>query len=364
MNKSKKKRIVWIVVSTMILLLASMSITEYIKQTSYYKLQLYGSPIDEETGLVNNDYFDIYTDGTQIEKTTEGINKAIQYAVKQNIENIQFEKGTYQIRGFGNEDRRGICLKSNLQINFNGSILKQPRTNRTNYSIINIYQVENVKLSNAVIIGDKDEHKYEGTSTHEWGFGIDIRGSHNIELNNIQIKNTTGDGIYIAKTDRQTTEFVKIDSCHISDCRRQGISIICGKDIEIMNSEIYDIQGTNPQSGICIESNNEEEVIDNVKIHNNIIYNSAKRLAIHVYQGLYNIEIYDNKIYGDISFKDLRGIAEIYKNTLYNGEIKGYLDENLINRGHKLNKIIIQNNNGNDYKIQVNKFEEKNIQDM
>ena len=129
-----------------------------------------------------------------------------------------------------------------------------------------------------------------------------------------------------------------------------------------MNSEICDIQGTNPQSGICIESNYAEEYIDNVKIHDNVIYNSAKQLAIHVYQGLYNIEIYDNKIYGDISFKDLKETAKIYNNDLYNGKIVGTLDQDLINGGHILNTINIGKNNYNNYNIEVDKFEISNIE--
>ncbi|MFR2535248.1 MAG: right-handed parallel beta-helix repeat-containing protein [Clostridia bacterium] len=361
MKKNKVGIIIFITI--LFLILCSIPITEYIKQIPYYKVKMYGEPIDLETGMVNNAYFNIYADGTQIAETTAGINEAIEYAFNNNIEYVQFEKGTYIVKAFGDEDKRGVCLKSNMHVNFNGATIKEPRTARTHYSIINIYQVKNVKISNAIILGDKDDHKYEGTTTHEWGFGVDIRGSQNIEIYNLKISNTTGDGIYIARANNQTTENVKIDSCHISDCRRQGISIICGKDIEIMNSEICDIRGTNPQSGICIESNNAEEVIDNVKIHNNIIYNSAKKLAIHVYQGLYNIEVYDNKIYGDISFKDLRETAKVYQNTLYNGKIIGYLDESLINRGHQLNEITISENSYTNYNIQVDTFEKKQIID-
>ena len=354
--KKKNKKIIFSIIILLLLLLA-FPITEYIKQTPFYKLQMYGEPIDLKTGMVNNAYFGFSANGDNITEATAGVNDAIDYAVNHNIEYIQFEKGIYLING-----NRGVCLQSNIHVNFNGATIQQQSTNRTHYSIIKISQVQNVKFSNAIVLGDRDSHRYEGTTTHEWGFGIDIRGSKNIEIENVQIKDTTGDGIYISRIDNQMTKNVKINACRISDCRRQGISIICGQDIEIMNSEICDIQGTNPQSGICIESNYAEEYIDNVKIHDNFIYNSAKQLAIHVYQGLYNIEIYDNKIYGDISFKDLKETAKIYNNDLYNGKIVGTLDQNLINGGHILNIIHIGKNNYNNYNIEVDKFEISNIE--
>ena len=361
MIRKKTKSFIILLGVLFFLVIIYFPVMSLIKTMPYYRFKMYGDPIDLQTGMVNNAYFEIYSDGTNIAETTLGINNAIEYARKNNIEYIQFEKGTYIIRAFGDEDKRGVCIKSNMHINFNGSTIQEPRTEKTHYSIINLYQVENVIISNAIIEGDRENHKYEGNSTHEWGFGIDIRGSKNIEIRNVKITNTTGDGIYISKTSKYTTEDVLINSCYISDCRRQGITIISGKNIEIANCEICDIQGTNPQSGICIESNYSDEYTDNIKIHDNIIYNSAKNLAIHVYRGLYSIEIYNNEIYGDISFKDLKEVANIHDNILYNGQIIGAITDNLEVDGHYLNKIIIKENEYYNYSIDVDKFNSKEV---
>lgn len=55
---------------------------------------MYGDPIAED-GTINNTYFGIEIDGNDAKKTLVGINKAIEYASKNNIENIKLEKGTY-----------------------------------------------------------------------------------------------------------------------------------------------------------------------------------------------------------------------------------------------------------------------------
>ena len=47
------------------------------------RIKQYGEPIDESTGLINNQYFDIQPQNSK--KATKGINKAIEYAEENNI---------------------------------------------------------------------------------------------------------------------------------------------------------------------------------------------------------------------------------------------------------------------------------------
>ncbi|WP_256580251.1 hypothetical protein, partial [Pseudomonas sp. GP01-A3] len=44
----------------------------------------------------------------------------------------------------------------------------------------------------------KNTHQYNGGGTHEWGFGIQIRGSKNVTIKNVELSNFTGDGILLS----------------------------------------------------------------------------------------------------------------------------------------------------------------------
>ncbi len=201
------------------------------------------------------------------------------------------------------------------------------------YTIISIYDVENVRVSNGILIGDKDTHNYNNmNSTHEWGYGIDIKASSNIEITSIQISMMTGDGIAISNLPKQetsinkirTTENVKINNCNIYNNRRQGISIISGQNIDIYNNEIHDIKGTNPQAAIDMETNNDgNQKVDNIKIYNNKIYNldSPSKFAIETYMNIYNVDIYNNEIDGRIIVYEINETMNIENNIIKNGEI-------------------------------------------
>ncbi|SFL10978.1 Right handed beta helix region [Paenibacillus sp. 1_12] len=109
--------------------------------------------------------------------------------------------------------------------------------------------------------------------THEWGQGIEIKGSNNVEIEHIDISNCTGDAIStgwliykLNAADYQQSEMgshIYIHSCDLHHCRRQGISLGGSNDIGICNNKIHHIgkaddgiteDGTAPMFGIDIES--------------------------------------------------------------------------------------------------------------
>ena len=330
-------------------------------ETIYFQIkkQLFGNPINLETGMINNIFFGISSDGKDPERTRKGINDAIEYASDNNISYIKLETGLYLVDSFDDEKyhERSIILKSNINLDLNGSTIQIESNDKTNYRILSAICEENVKIQNGIILGDRYQHNYIGSTTHEWGMGISILGSKNIELLNLQIRDTTGDGIYVSLANNQFTENLQINNCNISNCRRQGISIISGKKIEIMNCEIYNINGTNPQSGICIECNNPEtEYTDELSIHDNIIYDSANNLGIHIYRGLIDGEIYNNIVRGNVTFKDVKGKVVFNNNILFDGFLDGTLTEYYIERNFELNIIETYGNSLNNYIVQLDDF--------
>ncbi len=109
--------------------------------------------------------------------------------------------------------------------------------------------------------------------THEWGQGIEILGSNNIEIDNIEINNCTGDAISTSWLEYRTNpaEYnqeemgsqIYIHGCNLHHCRRQGISLTGSNDIYVYNNKIHHIgiaddgvtiDGTAPMFGIDIES--------------------------------------------------------------------------------------------------------------
>lgn len=86
------------------------------------------------------------------------------------------------------------------------------------------------------IEGDRHEHVYKPLPaerrTHEWGFGICIEGASHVEVNHVQIKNCTGDGIIVSPHGLLTegepyspAASIDISGCTITDSRRNNISI-------------------------------------------------------------------------------------------------------------------------------------------
>ena len=220
----------------------------------------------------------------------------------------------------------------------------------THYSIFRILNKNNVKVKNGKLRGDRDVHKYSEGSTHEWGMGIRIEGSKNIEIKNIEIMKMTGDGIYVTRG-LGNSKFVIIQNCVIHENRRQGISIISGENVEISNNEIYNIKGTSPQSGIDLEANYDYQKIDNIYIYNNKLYDFGSR-AIKLYNQIYNVKIESNTIYGSINIEETKEKTEIINNKLIDGII--YAGSIYEDSEKRVNNIDITNNNLYNYRIEYN----------
>lgn len=321
------------------------------------KIARYGEPINLETSTINNEFFGISDDFSNARKTTEGINEAIKYASRNNIEYIKLEKGNYMIMPNKSENgKKGIILYSNITLDFNGSTIKAETNNASNYSMITISDVENVNLINGIMVGDKNTHEYDENSTHEWGMGITIKSAKNIVIKNLHISDMTGDGIYVSKnTENINSTNIQISNCNIYNCRRQGITIISADGVIIKENEIHDINGTNPQAAIDLESNLEEERIENIEICNNNMYNFGNIYAIKVQKNVYSTDIHDNKIYSSIIVLDAKEKITIRNNEIYNGDIILHNSLAYRNQGRFIEKAILENNNIYSGNIQANR---------
>lgn len=143
-----------------------------------------------------------------------------------------------------------IYQKENIVIHNLGDICIADN-NLTEYNVICCYQCKNISIEGGTVSGDKINHEYSDNSTHEWGHGISILDSINIKIDRCEIKECTGDGIYI-----NIASNIILTNIEIANCRRQGISIVNSVDnVTIDGFNISGISGTAPASGIDIEPN-------------------------------------------------------------------------------------------------------------
>ena len=165
---------------------------------------------------------------------------------------------------------KGIKLNNNSTLLFdNGSQIKLKATDKGGYAIININNKKNVSIYNAKIIGDRNEHL--GTKG-EWGMGISINDAADVKIYNAVVKNCWGDGIYIGG--KNFSSNITIIGGLIDNNRRNGISIIGGDNILLQNLMISNSNGANPQTGIDLEPNTQQNKKLNVSLKSVTTFNN------------------------------------------------------------------------------------------
>lgn len=257
----------------------------------------------------------------------------------------------------------GIYLKSNSTVIFQkeSKLILKP-TDKERYQVIGLHGIENVKVYNPIIEGDRLGHL--GT-TGEWGFGIDIRGSRNIVIYNPNVKNCWGDGIVVSKSKKGTkdsvkllnTENVEIYNAYLDYNRRNGISIIGVKGLKLVNPTILNSMGTLPQTAICLEPDNNLYELTDISIINPFTFNNNDGILI-VYTNFLgkinkksNIYIENHVDYSSIIAFNVAGFKEKYSSETK--PLEGLLK---INKAKWINNdygIIRSKTNGFSQKIEM-----------
>lgn len=176
---------------------------------------------------------------------------------------------------------KGLLIPSNREIYFNKNsvvFFKGPALGRLN-DILKIYSASNVKIYNANIVGSRNEKKVQ---KGEWSAGICILNSSNVEINNFQIKDTWGDGVFIGSEDGKVSANISIKNGFIDHSRRDGISITSANNLQINNVFISNTFGTLPMVGIQIEPSLHEEDIKGVSIKNIYTYNNPIGVCVNL----------------------------------------------------------------------------------
>ena len=189
---------------------------------------------------------------------TTAIQKAINDAGKGEI--VYIPPGDYQIDAV-----RSLNLKSGTTLRMSPeAVLRAIPNAAPHYAILTVTSVENVQITGGVLVGERYKHFGFGG---EWGMGIRIIGAKDIEIRGTTCNEFWGDGIYIGETTGgKPSENIRIIDLQADANRRQGISLISGRNVEIVGGRITNTQGTAPAAGIDIEPNQARNVLENIRI--------------------------------------------------------------------------------------------------
>ena len=170
-------------------------------------------------------------------------------------------------------NEKGLKLRSNTKLYFpeNSRILLKPN-DLPGYEMLSIKDAENISLYYPIIIGDRDKHL---TDKGNWGFGISIKSSNNITIENPKVSLCYGDGIYIGGIKKPSTN-VTINNALVDNNRRDGLSITSGENIKINSCIFSNSNGKAPAAGIQIEPNGSTNQIDKINIVNTITFNNQQ----------------------------------------------------------------------------------------
>jgi len=182
--------------------------------------------------------------------------------------------GTYMV-----DVTRGnfLTLKSNMTFKMEkGATLKAIPCNSGNSFIICVWELSNVKILGGTLIGERNGHV--GT-TGEWGMGIGVYGSNDILIEDTTCRDCWGDGFEVGANNGTTGKKVPSRNITLSSVvgdnnRRQGLSVTSADGVVIKHSIFKNTHGTLPYSGIDVEPDKGETVV-NLQILNTQCFNNA-----------------------------------------------------------------------------------------
>ncbi len=284
---------------------------------------------EEAWYTIENDRFGIDGNGRDAQATTDGINQALAWASATGWDKVRLCEGTYLIRSDWSSPYKlptgGIEVPSGMTLDLGDAVLIIEPNASPSYCIIAIAGKSDVTVLGGRLIGDRYGHDYGSGGTHEWGFGVAVAASTDVLIQDMEIRDTTGDGIILegsyvplAENGRQSTN-VRVYGCRIGGCRRQGVSVVGATDSVIAGNEIFGIGGTDPQYGIDVEPGLDYGA-HGVKIHDNLIYGcAAGAISCHGGSGY---EVYRNRCIGNNIIAVSCSDVSIYGNMIASSKVR------------------------------------------
>lgn len=182
--------------------------------------------------------------------------------------------GTYTINA-----KNSIQMLSNTELLMapNAVLLALPNNLETS-AVIRIANVHDVEISGGMIKGDRNSHQ---GNTGEWGMGVHAEASTNVVLQDLTVTNCWGDGVYLGVGDGGYVQNGLLKNLKLVQNRRNGISLVSGRNIAIEDCTASWSGGTDPGDGVDVEPNHPSNVLSAIEISNlKTAYNAGSGLSI------------------------------------------------------------------------------------
>jgi len=178
----------------------------------------------------------------------------------------------------------GLKLLPGQTLDLNGAELKALPTDRTHYVVVQAHGVNGWSIVGpGRITGERDVHRGQGG---EWGHGVAAFGSSDWRVGpGVHISNCWGDGLYVGRVEGGGTHYCDrflIDGIEVSHCRRNGITVVAGRDGEIRRVHVHHISGTGPEGGIDLEPDERHLPNHNIRIRDGRIHSSPCGIFVTV----------------------------------------------------------------------------------
>jgi hypothetical protein len=159
-----------------------------------------------------------------------------------------------------------LQVPSNIEIFIeSGTIIEANPGYEYNHAVFRIVDQANVKISGYGATVRMLKEQYDGEHRH----GFAIRGSKNVEIEGVASNDAGGDGFIIAWGKiYPAAENVVLRDVSADNNRRQGLSIVSGKNIRVINSRFTNTNGTPPTAGIDIEPDGNKEFLEDILLEN------------------------------------------------------------------------------------------------
>lgn len=265
--------------------------------------------------------------------TTNSLQNAIDWAKDQGYGRVIFPAGNYLIGKYGNSIyQSGIDLHSETEyVLSSGTVFEMYGNDKWNYCVLRIQNETDVTVRGGTIKGDRSTHTYtprsDGATAHDEGHAVCVWGSQRVAVKEMRIHSVTGDGSLLLDS-----KDVSYRSNNIYNNRRQGVSVVGGIRVSILNNEIHHISGTSPQFGVDIEGAGRDDrdiLIRNNNFHHNrggdIVNTSGKNVFIVnnvMDQGTEGITYVDGPI---VTWERTDNVIAYNEITMYNGSYNGRL---------------------------------------
>jgi|GEM_PF-2242316 len=216
-----------------------------------------------ENDILNVAWFGIMPDGTTNHTA----------AIQQLLNGTHY-KHIYFPRGQSSYKIGDLRVYSNTKITFENGVRINGTQERINGTMFYIFQSTNVSITGENVTIDDSNPNYQNYPT-EWRNIFGIYSGKDIVISGIRAINGGGDGFYIGAYGEPTfSENVKLINVVASGNRRQGLSLISGKNIHVLNSVFETTSGIPPGAGIDIEPNSPNHFLENIYLKDIITRNN------------------------------------------------------------------------------------------